>query len=316
MRARALAYAAALASVLLLAACGGSGAGRGREAAGRTRATTPAPGSIAALLERPGPTVSAIPGTEDYASGPTRVSFLLIDGQGRTVDRPRARVWVARSDDAPPFLHTTAVLEQIGAAGSSEPASGELAHIYVARFSVPRPGIYTLVVEPVGGRRVQAELHIQVRARPQAPAVGSKAIASDTPTIRSAHGDLARLTTRVPPDRALLRYSVAESLAAHAPFVLVFATPKFCTSRTCGPVVDVVDAVRRRFAGTAIRFIHVEIYKRNNPALGENRWVKQWHLPTEPWIFLVGRDGRIKARFEGSVSVGELAEAVRRSLAG
>ena len=59
------------------------------------------------------------------------------------------------------------------------------------------------------------------------------------------------------------------------------------------------------------RFIHVEIYKDNNPAQGENRWVGEWHLPSEPWVFVVGRDGRIKARFEGSVSVAELERAAR-----
>jgi hypothetical protein len=100
----------------------------------------------------------------------------------------------------------------------------------------------------------------------------------------------------------------------HKPFVLVFATPKFCTSRTCGPVVDVVDSVRKRFSRTDIRFIHVEIYRDNDPAKGFNRWVGQWHLPTEPWVFLIGRDGRLKAKFEGAVSVTELREAVQRYL--
>ena len=98
--------------------------------------------------------------------------------------------------------------------------------------------------------------------------------------------------------------------------MLVFATPRFCTSRTCGPVVDVVQAVRRRFAGSGVRFIHVEIYEGNDPARGPNRFVREWHLPSEPFVFLVGRDGRIKARFEGSVSVEELAGAVRSRLLG
>jgi len=92
--------------------------------------------------------------------------------------------------------------------------------------------------------------------------------------------------------------------------VAVFATPKFCESRTCGPVVDVVDAVRKRFAGKGVRFIHVEIYRGNDPQNGLNRWVREWRLPSEPWTS-VGRDGRIKAKFEGSVSAGELAAAVR-----
>ena len=64
--------------------------------------------------------------------------------------------------------------------------------------------------------------------------------------------------------------------------------------------------MQQRFAGSGVRFIHVEIYQDNNPAQGFNRWVTEWRLPSEPWVFLVGRDGRIKARFEGSVSVAEL----------
>src|SRR5438132_9397474 len=156
-----------------------------------------------------------------------------------------------------------------------------------------------MLAEPVGGTPIQGIANLIVKDKPLAPAVGSKAIASPTPTIASTHGNFAALTTASPPDKALLRYSVAGSLAAHRPFVLVFATPKFCTSRTCGPVVDVVDYVRGQFAKTGIRFIHVEIYRDNNPTLGPNRFVTQWHLPSEPWTFLVGRDGRIKARFEG-----------------
>jgi hypothetical protein len=113
----------------------------------------------------------------------------------------------------------------------------------------------------------------------------------------------------------MLHDSVASSLRAHKPFVLVFATPRWCQSQICGPVVDVVDAARKRFAGRGIRFIHVEIYRDNNPAKGFNRWVREWHLPSEPWTFLVGADGRIKAKFEGAVSVAELSAAIRRYLA-
>jgi len=143
-------------------------------------------------------------------------------------------------------------------------------------------------------------------------AVGAKAPRSKTPTL--ANAPAAALTTARPPDRGLLRYSVAASLAAHRPFVVTFATPKYCTSRVCGPVVDVVDAVRRRLASTGVRFIHVEVYTGNDPAKGYNQWMRQWGLTTEPWVFLVGRDGRVKAEFEGSVSEGELIAAVRRLL--
>ena len=109
----------------------------------------------------------------------------------------------------------------------------------------------------------------------------------------------AALTTRTPPDEVLLRYSVADSLEAKVPFVVTFATPKFCTSRTCGPVVDVVEEVPRRLEDDNVRFIHVEVYEDNDPANGYNRWMKEWKLPTEPWTFLVGADGKIASRSRG-----------------
>jgi hypothetical protein len=73
-----------------------------------------------------------------------------------------------------------------------------------------------------------------------------------------------------------------------------------------------VSEVRRRHADRGIRFIHVEIYEGNDPTRGENRWVKEWKLPSEPWVFVVGADGKVRERFEGTVSVRELDDAVRK----
>jgi hypothetical protein len=292
-----------LAATLALAGCGGGG----KQSAPAKR------GTLAAVLDRPGPDVSLVQGTSDYAVGDVRVAFLVVNSQAKLISRPRARVWVGRSLDSRPLVSTEARLEPIGIPGTSEAATGGATVIYVANVRLARPGTYTLVAEPEGAA-IQGVANLTVAKHPQAPAVGSRAIASRTPTLASTHDDLAALTTADPPDRSLLRYSVADSLAAHDPFVLVFATPKFCTSRTCGPVVDVAEAVQRQLAGRDVRFIHVEVYRDNNPAEGYNRWFREWRLPSEPWIFLVGADGVIKARFEGSVSVAELAAAVRADL--
>jgi hypothetical protein len=242
------------------------------------------------------------------------VSFLVVGRDARPVYRPRATVLVGRSLGSKPFLRSVARLEPVGPPGSGESAAGDVTRIYVAKLTIGRPGRYLVLARPVGGKRIGALGYLVVKRTSASPAVGSRAFPSRTPTLASAHGRLAELTTATPPDRDLLRYSVAQSLAAHKPFVVVFATPKFCTSRTCGPVVDVVQAVSRRFRGSGIRFVHVEIYKDNDPTHGFNQWVRQWHLPTEPWVFLVGDDGRIEAKFEGSVSVAELTAAVRASL--
>jgi hypothetical protein len=294
--------------VVLVAALGVAGCGSSTSSTGSAE-----PGTLGAELGRSGPDVALIQGTSDYAVGPVRVTFLVIDSKSRSIERPRARVWVGPSLDRPPTTSTQAALEPIGIPGKSESATGGVTRIYVARFRLTRPGKYTLVAQP-DGAEIQGIANLDVRRRPQAPAVGDRAIPSRTPTLASAHGDVASLTTADPPDVSLLRYSVADSVKAHAPFVLVFATPKFCSSRTCGPVVDVAQAVQRRFAGSGVRFVHVEVYKDNNPAQGFNRWFREWRLPSEPWVFVVGRDGRIKARFEGSVSEAELSAAVRRLL--
>ena len=297
--------AAVLAAVscVLAVGCGGSGGDATTAAAGPGDGKT-----LEELWRAPGDDVAAVAGTSTHEPGDVRVSFLVVDAEGRVARLPTARVWVAGALDAEPFLESTAKLERIGVPGGAE---ADATHIYVARVRLARPGTYWLLAEPDGGRAVQALGNVVVAASDPVPDVGDRAIASDTPTTSSTGGDLSKLTTRTPPDESLLRYSIAESLRARVPFVVTFSTPKFCSSRTCGPVVDVVEEVARRAEGGDVRFIHVEVYEDNDPAKGTNRWMREWKLDTEPWTFVVGRSGRIAERFEGVVSVRELEEAVR-----
>jgi hypothetical protein len=298
---------AALLSLFLLTACGGSDESS-------TPSTEGKGVTLQDLWQAPGEDVGIIPGTFDHAPGVVRFSFLVIRNNGQPVYRPKARFWISRNREEAPFGRTTARLESVGVPGGYEDDHG-VTHLYVAHVRVDRPGKYWVLAEPVGGARIQALGNLEVTDDSDVPAVGSKAYPSRTPTLETEN-NVAALTTRDPPDYELLRHSVADSIGDGKPFVLTFATPKFCTSRTCGPVVDVVDAVRKRFALTDIRFIHVEVYEGNNPALGPNRWFSEWRLTNEPWTFLVGRDGRIKERLAGSFSVGELTAAVREHLAG
>jgi hypothetical protein len=262
--------------------------------------------TLEALWQNSGAAVALVMGTSEYVPGTARVSFLVVANNGRAVARPTADVWIARSRDDRPLARTIAHLERVG-------VSADVQSIYVAHVHVPRAGRYWILARPIGGDvRIGGIATLDVKAQSATPAVGAKAPASDNPTLGTA--PIRLLTTSVPPDRALLRYTIAGSLHAHAPFVVVFATPRFCTSRTCGPVVNVVQTVRKELRRSAVRFIHVEIYRDNNPAKGNNRWVRQWRLQTEPWVFLVGRDGRIKAKFEGAISPGELERAVRSRL--
>jgi hypothetical protein len=294
-------------SCLLLVGCGGSGgAEREARASGGTE-------TIEQLWRAPGDDVAVVPGTENYEPGNVRVSFLVVDSKGAVVLLPTAHVWVAKSLDATPFLETEAKLERIGVPGG---AVADATHIYVALLRLPHAGKYWLLAEPEGGaEKVQALGTVVVSKEDPPPDVGDPAPASRTPTLASTGGDTSALTTRDPPDPDLLRYSVADSLQEKVPFVVTFATPKFCASRTCGPVVDVVEEVAHRLDDENVRFIHVEVYEDNDPANGYNRWMREWKLSTEPWTFVVGASGRIAARFEGTVSVDELEQAIRDALA-
>jgi hypothetical protein len=303
------AAAVVVAVCLTAASCGGSGGGTSSSGGGQ-----PAAGTLEALWRAPGADVALVAGTSDYQAGRVRYSFLVVDGQGRAHFSDRARIWVARGLKAKPFAETQARLQTISVPGSRYQADAP--QLFVAELDLPEPGTYWVLAEPETGAKIQGLGQLEVKAKPAAPGIGARAPASDTPTLRSTGGDVKALTTRTPPDRGLLRWSVAESLRDRVPFVVTFATPAFCQSRTCGPVVDVVDAVRARLARTPVRFIHVEIYAGNDPAKGENRWVREWRLPTEPWTFLVGRDGRIKDRIEGAFSIQELERDVRARLLG
>ena len=287
------------------AAVGPAGGGEGES----TATTAALPGTLEALWHGPGENVAIIPGTSDYGPGKNRVSFLVVDRQSRLIERPTARIWISRGLKQKPYAETTAALEPIGVPGG---AQADAQNIYVTTVDMPAPGKYWLLAQPVGGKRIQALGNVVVRKRTAAPSVGERAIPSRNPTLQPGSGPKAvkAATTAEPPDRSLLRTTVAAAMAAGRPFVVTFATPLYCQTRTCGPVVQVVQSVARRWKGKSVDFIHIEIYRDNDPAKGTNRWVNEWNLQSEPFTFVVDRTGVIRARLEGAFSPAELETAV------
>lgn len=298
---------AALTASLVALLAVGCGSGSTDEKAEDTPAAPPG-GSLEALWRAPGADVAVVPGTSDFAPGKNRISFLVVDGE-TLVERPTATVYVATALRQKPYEKVVARLEPIGVPGG---ATADAANIYVATVTVRAPGKVWFMAEPVGGKKVQALGTMVVGKRSAAPAVGDPAISTDTPTLRSTGGDLKALSTARKPDRALYETSVAEALAARKAFVVSFATPQFCQTRTCAPVVDVVSAVRRQPSSKGVVFIHVEVYEDNDPAKGVNRWLDAWRLPTEPFTFVVDRRGRVSAKLEGAFSARELEAAVAK----
>ncbi len=140
------------------------------------------------------------------------------------------------------------------------------------------------------------------------PQVGQKAPLIHTPTPADVGNDLSKLTTRIPPDT---QHEVDYAdVYGKEPIVLLFATPQFCQSRVCGPVVDVAEQLKQLY-GDKAAFIHMEIYDDNDPSKPVRPQVRAFHLPSEPWLFAIGRDGRIKDVIEGAFGVEELTRVVK-----
>jgi hypothetical protein len=94
---------------------------------------------------------------------------------------------------------------------------------------------------------------------------------------------------------------------------LLFATPQLCQSRVCGPITDIEAQMKAKY-GDRMVFIHQEVYAGNDPKKGLRPPLVAFHLRTEPWLFVFGRDGRITARLEGSAGIRAFEQALKTAL--
>ncbi len=149
------------------------------------------------------------------------------------------------------------------------------------------------------------------RKQPSTPKIGAKAPVIDNPTVGDVGGEknIAKICTRVPAD-SMHTVKLKESLKNGKPVVLVFATPKLCASRVCGPVADVAEYLNSKY-GDVADFIHQEIYVDNDPSKGFVEQIGPYGLPTEPYTFVIDKNGRVAYKFEGPVTIPELESAVR-----
>jgi hypothetical protein len=144
---------------------------------------------------------------------------------------------------------------------------------------------------------------------PNVAAVGDKAPRISTPTAASVGGDLSKIDTRQPPSS--MHEVDFKDVVGRKPVMLVFATPALCTSRVCGPVVDVAEQVKAE-SGDGIEFIHMEVFNENDASKGVRPQLAAFGLQTEPWVFAIGSDGRVVERTEGALGVSEMTGIVDR----
>jgi hypothetical protein len=182
--------------------------------------------------------------------------------------------------------------------------------VYSTDVAFPSDGEWRIAALVRQGGELTASLlpSAEVGAFENVPRAGQRAPLIHTPTAADAGGDLSQITTRIPPDTQN-KVDYADVLGKE-PIVLLFATPQFCQSRVCGPVVDVAEQVKQLY-GDKAAFIHMEIYKDNDPNKGVRPQVSAFHLPSEPWLFAIDKQGRIAAEIQGAFGVEELTRVVK-----
>ena len=179
-----------------------------------------------------------------------------------------------------------------------------------ARFD--SPGTWGAEVSISGdGVDETVKASFEVQEESSSPAIGERPPESDTPTADDVK-KLSEISTDDDPDPRFYQVSIAEALEAGEPFVVAFATPKFCQTQTCGPTLDIVQSVAKDFS--KVTFIHVEPYElpADPSQLEPVKSVLEWGLQSEPWVFVIDGKGEVAAKFEGALAPEELRSALEK----
>jgi hypothetical protein len=238
--------------------------------------------------------------SDDFAVGTPRIPFILFDGPNQVTD--------AQSVTVAAFDLTTET-RVVGWAGTATNYSDYEVPYWVVYPQVTHSGNWGLLAEVkrADGSVVQVPFAVHINADSQSPAIGSQAPPSQNRTL-ATETDIAKLTSGSDPEPGLYQMTVADALDSGRPTVVILATPAFCQTQICAPIVKSVEAVYNQFSDQA-NFIHLEIYK-DFQTLETADEVTEWALSSEPWTFVIDADGVIVARLGGPVSPRELIEVL------
>jgi hypothetical protein len=317
-------------AVLIAAALAGAAVGCG--GSDDSGGTTPAPAPIARAEDFPatagkttlgqlikgvrqGPQLA--PSVSVLRPGQNRFGFALFDQGGKQINGAAVALYTASADQThvkgpfPARVESMAVKPAFQSKTSStDPNTAK--SVYVAQVPFARKGRHVVIaLAKLDGRLVASTaIAVNVIGSGGPPKAGDAAIKIDTPT-KAEVGDVSKIDTRIPPD-TMHDVNFADAVGKK-PVVLVFATPALCKSRVCGPIVDAVEQLKEQY-GSKADFIHMEIYNNNDIAKGYRPQVRAWKLPSEPWTFVIDKQGKVVEAFEGAASVAELQRGIQKAI--
>jgi hypothetical protein len=186
--------------------------------------------------------------------------------------------------------------------------------VYAATVRFDRPGFWEVEVtaRDAKGNPGTARAAFEVLETNRVPAPGDPAPRSDNPTLSSTDMPRGAIDSRAEggeiPDPQLHQSTIRDALERGRPVLAVFSTPVYCVSRFCGPITDMVAGLAKDYSDRAA-FIHVEIW-RDRQANAINEAAAEWLLREgdlqEPWVFLIGSDGRVAARWDNVATRSEI----------
>ena len=262
-----------------------------------------------------GASIAPSPGNSELVVGPNRFAFALADENNEPIHATDGVSVSLRF-----FFEGELKSEQEAGFTWAIP---NVTGFFVASVDFDQQGTWKVEATVVrDGSATPVEFTFPVIERGATPIIGDRAPTADNLTL-SQEPNILRISTDQEPDRSFYELTIAEALDSDRPFVVVFATPAFCATRFCGPVVDNVKEVSPAYAGR-VDFIHIEPFELDEEGLlvmGEGgtgrvpvQAIVDWNLQTEPWIFIVEGSGVIANRFEGSASPEELRDAINAVL--
>ena len=263
-------------------------------------------------------------GNFQLAVGDDRFLFILQDSEGQLILNAQvtARFFTLEGEEGTLRVETATRFVSLEENQVHEHEDGSLhTHTadvvggYVAAFRFDEAGNWGV---EVGGQRDGEEFdpvgtQFTVLEQGTVPGIGEPAPRSQQLTLSDV-ADISEIDTSNPPHPELHDLTVAEALDAGKPVVVAFATPGFCTSRLCGPVVDeVIVPLYEQYGDQAI-FIHIEPYVLEDARAGRGlipvETLAEWGLQSEPFIFVVDSDGLIAGKFEGITNAEEVGAAL------
>jgi hypothetical protein len=305
----------------LLNGCGGSGGESSRPAPSAAEFPSGKGKTIAELLKDSGakPTKLVIaPAAQAFVVGENRYPFGVFTRSNEQVDGADIALYFAKSEKGPvtgplPARMETLEVKPAYRAAGEDPDQAKNVYV-VPKVDFDKKGPWVAVAMIKGKDGLEASrVPTPVAGGTSVPEVGEKAPLIHTPTAADVGSDLAKIDTRIPHDQ-MHQVDFAD-VVGKEPIVLVFATPALCQSRVCGPVVDVAQQVADEYKDKA-DFIHMEVYNDNEISKGIRPQLQAFNLETEPWTFLIDRNGVIRDRIEGAYGVAELEQAMRTIVPG